>query len=68
MKARFDKSISLDFTNGPLSVISTTTDFPFFSLVTFTFVPKGSFLCAAVYLLLSNLLPLEVFFPLNLSA
>ena len=68
IKAHFDKSISLDLTKGPLSVISTITHFPFFSFVTFTFVPKGSFLCAAVYLLLSNLAPLAVLFPLNLSA
>ena len=68
INARFERSISLDLTNGPLSVISTITDFPFFSLVTFTFVPKGSFLCAAVYLLLSNFLPLVVRLPLNLSA
>jgi CYTH domain-containing protein len=47
-KAFLDKSISLPLTNGPLSVISTTTVFPVAILVALILVPKGSVLCAAV--------------------
>jgi hypothetical protein len=68
MNARLDMSISRLFFDGPLSVISTTTDLPFARLVTLTFVPKESFRCAAVSLLLLKRSPLAVFLPLKLSA
>ena len=35
-------------TNGPRSLMRTTTDRPFFRFSTFTLVPKGSERCAAV--------------------
>src|SRR5215468_5324248 len=41
-------SITRPRTNGPLSLISTTTDRPFRRLVTRTLVPNGSERCAAV--------------------
>jgi len=67
IKAFLERSISLPFTKGPLSVTSTIVDFLFNRFVIFSFVPKGSFLCAAVSLVLSNFLPLAVFLPVNLS-
>ncbi len=63
IKARLERSISLDLTKGPLSMTSTITDLPLAELVIFTLVPKGSFLCAAVYLFLSYRFPLAVFLP-----
>ena len=47
-KAFLLKSIVLPFTNGPLSFILTTTDFPLVLFTTFTLVPNGKLLCAAV--------------------
>ena len=44
IKAFLDKSICLPFTNGPLSVTLTSTDFPVFIEVTLNFVPKGNVL------------------------
>lgn len=35
-------------TNGPLSLILTVIDLPLFKFVTFTSVPNGKVLCAAV--------------------
>ena len=60
IKAAFDKSISLPFTNGPLSLTVTITDFLETILVTFTFVPNLSVLCAAVNFLLLKICPLAV--------
>src|SRR5690606_30716287 len=48
IKARLVKSNSRPFVNGPLSVTVTNTDFPLRGFVTFSFVPNGSFRCAAV--------------------
>ena len=46
--AAFDRSSTRPLTKGPRSLIRTTTDAPFFWLVTLSFVPKGSVRCAAV--------------------
>ena len=51
--AATDRSIIQPGPNGPLSVISTSTVFPFFLFVTRTTVPNGNVLCAAVNLFLS---------------
>lgn len=46
--AAFDRSMIRPLTNGPRSLIRTTTDLPVRELVTFTLVPKGRLRCAAV--------------------
>ena len=65
--AAFERSKALDEWYGPLSLTLTTTLFPEIKLVTFTSVPKGSVLLAAINSLLIKIYPLDVFLPLNLS-
>ena len=48
--AAFERSITRPFMNGPRSLMRTTTDLPFFGLVTLSLVPNGRVLCAAVKL------------------
>ena len=52
-------------TNGPLSLMRTTVVLPVSRSVTFTMVPKGRLLCAAVIRLVSKISPLEVVLPWN---
>jgi hypothetical protein len=53
--------MTLPRTNGPRSVIVTTTDFPL--CVTRTFVPNGNVRCAAVKSLSLIFIPLAVLIP-----
>lgn len=53
-----DKSSDRPLTKGPRSLIITITDFPLY--VTFTLVPNGNVLCAAVNALGLNFSPLAV--------
>ncbi len=46
--AFLDKSIILPSINGPLSFTLTITEMSFLVLVTFTLLPNGKVLCAAV--------------------
>src|SRR5690606_13047381 len=46
--AAFETSITRPFTNGPRSLMRSTTAFPFFLLITRTLDPKGRLRCAAV--------------------
>jgi hypothetical protein len=50
LAAAFDKSNTRPLMNGPRSLMRTTTDLPLFGLVTFSLVPNGKVLCAAVSL------------------
>ena len=58
LAAALDRSKVLPFTKGPRSLITTITDFPLY--VTFTLVPNGNVLCAAVNALGLNFTPLAV--------
>jgi len=60
LKAASDRSRILPATNGPRSLIRTTTVFPFSLLVTLTRVPNGRVLWAAVKAFLLNFSPLAV--------
>ena len=55
-----DRSRQRPDTNGPRSLMRTMVVLPFAVLVTFTFVPNGSVLCAAVKSLVLNASPLAV--------
>src|SRR5689334_8831637 len=61
--AAWDKSMMRPSTNGPRSLISTSTDFPLARLVTLARLPSGIVLCAAVNFPSSNTSPLAVFLP-----
>ena len=55
-----DKSMSRPRVNGPRSLIVTTVEAPVWGFVSFTRVPNGSFLCAAVRPSGRNVWPLAV--------
>jgi len=59
--AAIDKSMIRSSTKGPRSLIVTITALSFSRFVTFTLVPKGNFLCAAVFDNWLNRSPLAVF-------
>src|SRR5215204_4572026 len=58
--ALFDRSMTRPRTNGPRSLIRTTTDRPLCLLTTRTRVPNGRVRCAAVNALALNISPLAV--------
>lgn len=58
------RSIIRPRTKGPRSLIFTLTVLPFARFVTFTLVPNGSFLCAAVRSEEWYVSPFAVFLPL----
>src|SRR3954468_1074238 len=66
LAAPYDRSITLDLGTGPRSFTLTTTDLPLSRLVTFTRVPSGSCLWAAVNWNMSYGSPLAVVFPWKL--
>src|SRR3954470_18077733 len=61
--AAFERSMTRLWAYGPRSLIRTTTDLPVRSLVTWTLVPTGKVLCAAVRARVLNRSPLAVFLP-----
>src|SRR5579864_452317 len=59
-RGSWDKSMSRPRVNGPRSLIVTTVEAPVRGFVSFTRVPNGSFLCAAVRPSGRNAWPLAV--------
>jgi hypothetical protein len=63
--ASTERSMILPLTNGPRSLMRTTTSLSLFRLVTLTHVPNGRVGCAAVSLCILKVSPFAVFFPLG---